>query len=64
MARTGDRETISVSGGVAISGLEPIFTLKDTTRRLIRRLELFFQVRPTSIMSFLYKNGDSRIVRT
>ena len=32
------REILSVSGGVAISGLELIFILKDTTRRLTRRL--------------------------
>ena len=42
MARTGDREIRSESGGVAISGFGPIFILMDTKRRLTRRLNLFF----------------------
>ena len=38
VVRTGDWEIPSVSGGVAISGLEPICILNDTTQRLTRRL--------------------------
>ena len=38
VVRTGDWEIPSVSGGVAISGLELICILKDTTQRLTRRL--------------------------
>ena len=49
MARTGDQEIRSVFGALVISGLGPIFILKDTTRCLTTgiRLELFFQVCPT-----------------